>query len=125
MGFHQGSLAGIVLLGLGIVLLMTNLGYLSPEWHRWWPLVLIAAGIALIVTRAGQAPHTEGVGSTAPATDTLGPAPGSARWRVSTGGIFLIGLGLAFLLSDALGRRTLPALILIVVGITVLLRPHR
>ncbi len=44
IGSHQVSFAGIVLLGLGVVLLMTNLGYLSPEWHRWRPLVLIAAG---------------------------------------------------------------------------------
>lgn len=54
--FRRGGLVGpIVLIGLGVVFLLNNLGLL--EWSVWdvllrtWPLILIAWGIDLLIVR--------------------------------------------------------------------------
>ena len=54
--FRRGGLVGpIILIGLGVVFLLNNLGVL--EWNVWdvvfrtWPLLLIAWGIDLLVVR--------------------------------------------------------------------------
>jgi hypothetical protein len=54
--FRRGGLVGpIILIGLGIVFLLNNLGFL--EWSIWdvllrtWPLLLIAWGIDLLIVR--------------------------------------------------------------------------
>ena len=54
--FRRGGLVGpIILIGLGVVFLLNNLGIL--EWNVWevllrtWPLLLIAVGIDLLIVR--------------------------------------------------------------------------
>ena len=54
--FRRGGLVGpIILIGLGVVFLLNNLGFL--EWSVWdvllrtWPLLLIAWGIDLLIVR--------------------------------------------------------------------------
>src|SRR3989304_4335611 len=43
---------GLVLLGLGLLFLLSNFGY-SPSglWDRWWPLILIAIGLIVLLRR--------------------------------------------------------------------------
>lgn len=52
---HRKSLfAPLVLILLGTLLLLSNLGMLpplGPLLARWWPLVLIAIGVALLLRR--------------------------------------------------------------------------
>jgi uncharacterized membrane protein YhhN len=48
--------AAIVLIVVGAVLLMSNLGYirianLADLLHTWWPLILVVAGISMFITR--------------------------------------------------------------------------
>src|SRR4030067_988757 len=43
---------GLVLLGLGLIFLLSNFGYFpSGLWGRWWPLILIAVGLILLLRR--------------------------------------------------------------------------
>lgn len=53
-GPFQGSMSGaIVLIALGVLILMANLGLLSGEWFgRWWPALLIGLGVWLIWKRS-------------------------------------------------------------------------
>ena len=55
-GYRRGGLVGpVVLIGLGILLLLDNLGLLSSAiWEillRMWPVLLIAIGIDLLIAR--------------------------------------------------------------------------
>lgn len=57
---HRRSLFGpMLLIGLGLLLLLNNLGWLQVEiWElvaRFWPLLLIAAGLDLLLGRRGFA----------------------------------------------------------------------
>lgn len=118
-------LGGLLLLGLGVLFLLSNLGYFS--WGavgRWWPLLLIAIGLIILLRRS---PAEPAVGPSRPPAEPASPAPpgpSAARMRrgFPTNAVILIGLGLAFLIDEALGGRALPALILIVIGATLLLR---
>jgi uncharacterized integral membrane protein len=51
----KGNVAAIVLIVLGAFFLMTNLGLVSISLAEllktWWPLILIALGVAMIVKR--------------------------------------------------------------------------
>src|SRR3990170_4088189 len=43
---------GLVLLGLGLIFLLSNFGYFpSGLWGRWWPLILIAIGLIILLRR--------------------------------------------------------------------------
>lgn len=65
-----GKIWGILLIAVGGVIFLSNIGF--PFWHDWWhipwgialPLVLIAAGVAVLVSRKGAgstpAPAVEG-----------------------------------------------------------------
>ncbi len=40
----------LIPIAVGLVMLLTNLGVLPTEWARqWWPVLLIAIGIAALV----------------------------------------------------------------------------
>ncbi|MBK6570528.1 LiaI-LiaF-like domain-containing protein [Candidatus Aalborgicola defluviihabitans] len=51
----KGNVAAIVLIVLGAFFLLTNLGLvnvsLAALLKTWWPLILIAVGLAMIVKR--------------------------------------------------------------------------
>lgn len=55
---REGFTGAIFAIGLGTVLLLGNFGYLnSNAWHsllRFWPLIIIAAGLDLIIGRRGK-----------------------------------------------------------------------
>jgi|SRR3990170_92805 len=117
---------GLVLLGLGLIFLLSNFGYFpSGLWGRWWPLILIAIGLIILLRRPEPAaippepPFPPG--ETPPG---MPPAPPTTAHRrdFPTGAIILIGLGLAFLLEDVIGGNAFPALVLIAIGAALLLR---
>jgi Domain of unknown function (DUF5668) len=110
-----------VLIAIGILLLLWNFGYIPRGWGDWWPVVLIIIGVAAIVIRAQQtAPAALPVlpGASAPA-----PEPARRRQRLG-GGVFLIALGLAFLLSNFIGRGSVAALVLIAIGLAILVNRY-
>ncbi len=120
---------GLVLLGLGLIFLLSNFGYFpSGLWGRWWPLILIAIGLIILLRRPEPAaippepPFPPG--ETPPGMPPAPPAsPMTAHRRdFPTGAIILIGLGLAFLLEDVIGGNAFPALVLIAIGAALLLR---
>lgn len=131
----SGRLAwGVVLLVLGLVFLLSNFGYgWWFGWGRWWPLILIAIGVAMLYRR--EVPSPPSPAETPPGASPAGAPPGAPSPEVSpaataprrypTGAIILIGLGLAFLLNDLIGGRALPALVLIAIGVALLLRERR
>ena len=52
MGPRAGG--AIFLIGLGVLILLSNLGYLSiNQIMKFWPLILIAAGISMLASRMG------------------------------------------------------------------------
>ncbi len=67
---EAGKIWGIVLISVGALIFLSNIGF--PFWHDWWhlpwgialPLILVAAGIALLLSRkgagGGAAPAGEG-----------------------------------------------------------------
>ncbi|HET7526559.1 MAG TPA: DUF5668 domain-containing protein [Burkholderiaceae bacterium] len=47
-------LAAIILIVLGALFLLSNLGLLprlGPLFAQWWPLILIAVGVAMLLRR--------------------------------------------------------------------------
>ena len=50
----KGILFPIVLILLGVLFLLSKMGLLPPMgvmWQRWWPLLLIGAGLVMLVQR--------------------------------------------------------------------------
>ncbi len=118
-------LGGLLLVGLGFLFLLNNLGYFSwGTLGRWWPLVLIAIGLILVLRRPPSEPAAAPPSAPGEPAPPAPPGPSATRPRRAfpTNGVVLVGLGLAFLVDEALGGRALPALILIVIGGTLLLR---
>ncbi len=120
---------GLVLLGLGVIFLLSNFGYFpSGLWGRWWPLILIAIGLIILLRRreAAAIPPEPPFppGETSPGMPPAPPAPPTTAQRrdFPTGAIILIGLGVAFLLEDVIGGNAFPALVLIAIGAALLLR---
>ncbi len=120
---------GLALLGLGLIFLLSNFGYFpSGLWGRWWPLILIAIGLIILLRRreAAAIPSESPFppGETSPGMPPAPPAPPTTAQRrdFPTGAIILIGLGVAFLLEDVIGGNAFPALVLIAIGAALLLR---
>ncbi len=44
----NGKLVGGGLIGVGVMLTLGRMGYLSIDWHEAWPLFIIGAGVAVI-----------------------------------------------------------------------------
>jgi hypothetical protein len=52
--FRKSVFAPLVLIVLGVLFLLSNLGmlpHLGPLFARWWPLILIVAGVSLLLRR--------------------------------------------------------------------------
>jgi len=102
MAHRRDLLGGTVLLLIGVILLLRNLGYVPRELDQWWPLILIVIGLGIVVGGPGPAPAG---------------ATGERRRRAPVGGLVLIGLGIAFLVGRSLGPQNTGALILIALGL--------
>jgi hypothetical protein len=56
-GFGGMPIGAIILIALGVLLLLDNLGVLSFHWmNEFWPIVLIALGLWMAVRRMGATP---------------------------------------------------------------------
>jgi len=52
--FRKSILGPIVLIVVGILFLLSNLGMLPNIGHlftKWWPLILVAVGVSLLLRR--------------------------------------------------------------------------
>lgn len=50
----KSGIGALVLIVLGVLFLLANLGWiphLGPLVARWWPLILIAVGVSLLLRR--------------------------------------------------------------------------
>lgn len=106
MGHRRDLLGGVVLLLIGVILLLRNLGYVPRELDQWWPVILIVIGLGIVVGRQGPASAPQ-----------EGRAVGERRRRTPAGGLALIGLGIALLAGRSLGPQNTGALILIALGL--------
>jgi hypothetical protein len=77
--FRAGVPTGaVVLIGLGILFLLGNLGVLSSHWlNRSWPLVLVAMGAWILIRRSQPMPPSGGPPSNPPGNPPSSPAGGS------------------------------------------------
>lgn len=123
---------GVVLVAVGLIFLLANFGFLDWfTWGRWWPLILIAVGVAMLVRRSRESASGRPAASPPPPTPgaehatgrgTTMDQPRAQRTDFPTGAVILIGIGLAFFLDDVLGGNAFPALVLIAVGVALVLR---
>ncbi len=124
---YSGSMLwGIVFILAGVAVLLSNLGYLPPNlWEQWWPLLLIILGLFLVIRRSTGLWAQWDMPSSTPQADeptTSVTKRIRVRGRISTVGLFLIGIGIAFLLRGQLGEAVFPAFILITLGVVLLFR---
>ncbi len=52
--FRKSILAPLILIVLGVMFLLSNLGllpHLDPIFAKWWPLILVAVGVSLLLRR--------------------------------------------------------------------------
>lgn len=50
----KSRIGAIVLIVLGVLFLLSNLGWiprLGPLFAQWWPIILIAVGVTLLLNR--------------------------------------------------------------------------
>jgi TM2 domain-containing membrane protein YozV len=108
----RGPIGAIILIGLGLVFLMSTMGFVDLYWvNRYiWPSALILIGVWLIVARRMKPWHC---------------ACGQCQMRHMTGPAIMITIGALWILSEMSWRtgwdRTWPVL-LIVIGVMVLMR---
>lgn len=49
---HTGYFIGVLLVGIGIIFLLQNTGYLPGDvWGKIWPLIVITVGLAFVIDR--------------------------------------------------------------------------
>jgi lia operon protein LiaF len=52
--FRKSIFAPLVLIVLGVLFLLSNLGLLpnlGPLFAKWWPVILVAVGLSLLLRR--------------------------------------------------------------------------
>jgi len=42
---------GLILIVLGVIFLLNNLNYLNVDWNKYWPVLLIALGVWIVIQR--------------------------------------------------------------------------
>lgn len=48
---------GIILIAVGVILLLSNLGIISgwrELWRDWWPVVIIVIGLSMLIKRGRE-----------------------------------------------------------------------
>jgi hypothetical protein len=53
----KSAIGAYILIGLGIIFLLSNLGWLPPLrllMAQWWPLILIIVGILLLIRHSSR-----------------------------------------------------------------------
>lgn len=119
MVYRRGPIGPLALIVIG-ALLLRNLGHLPASLDQWWPVILILLGLwILFIKPTAVEPMPASPGSSPPPSSE---APTSERRRhASTGGLVLVALGAALLVSNLLGGRSAGALIMIAIGLALLI----
>ncbi len=78
----EGTLWGVLLIAVGVVLELDQLGYLHFRIATMWPVFVIAAGL-ILVFRAYQSPVTDGGGLQAPHLNVFSVL-GGGEYRIRT-----------------------------------------
>jgi uncharacterized membrane protein len=53
----KSAISAYILIGLGIIFLLANLGWLPPIrllMAQWWPIILIIVGVLLLIRRSSR-----------------------------------------------------------------------
>lgn len=101
---------GLILIGLGLVFLLPQLGLKGLGWHNFWPLIMILAGLTFLLGWALEADRQPGLVFVGTAVLLIGVFLGAFAWEILSWhdmslwwpGFPLIG-GLAFLAFWAAG----------------------
>jgi len=68
----KGTVSGVVLIGVGVVMILNRLGYLNVDWRSAWPLILIGFGVLVIARALAGRREVEGAGMLAdPDSDSI------------------------------------------------------
>ena len=68
----KGTVSGVVLIGVGVVMILNRLGYLNVDWRSAWPLILIGFGVLVIARAMAGRREVEGAGMLAdPDSDSI------------------------------------------------------
>lgn len=118
---HRRDLIGpFVLIVIGVVLLLRNLGYIPASLDQWWPVILILIGLWILFARSASSEVALPQGPSPHAPSATPASPAEGHRHLPTGGFILIGLGLALLAGNLLGGRATGALIMIALGLAIL-----
>ena len=81
----SGRITGGILIGVGVLFLADNLGFLNLTWENFWPLVLIGAGLVMLWSRLAPPSGTANLPPGAPeSTLNLYAIFGGADRKVTT-----------------------------------------
>jgi hypothetical protein len=81
----SGRITGGILIGVGVLFLADNLGFLNLTWENFWPLVLIGAGLVMLWSRLAPQSGTPNIPPGAPeSTLNLYAIFGGADRKVTT-----------------------------------------
>jgi len=117
MAYRRSLIGPLALLIIGVLLLMRNLGYLPSTLDQWWPAILILIGLWILLARSAS-----GETATGPVAPPSNQAQTAERHHhAPTGGLILVGLGLALLAGNLFGGRITGALIVVAVGLALLI----
>lgn len=120
MVYRRGPIGPLALIVIGALLLLRNLGQLPASLDRWWPVILILVGLwILFIKSTAVEPMPAPPGSSPPPSSEA--ATSERRRHASTGGLVLVALGAALLVSNLLGGRSAGALIMIAIGLALLI----
>ncbi len=53
----RSSFGALVLIVVGVLFLLSNLGWVPQVWpllRKWWPITLIIAGVIMLLERRGK-----------------------------------------------------------------------
>jgi hypothetical protein len=116
---------GIALITAGVIFLCINFGIIPWRIARWWPILIIALGFALLVRHYWLLLRERGPVSRMPASSPGAPGPVDRHrsWKPPALPVVVCGVGVYELLKN-LGYLTLGvsiAVILIVCGLALVL----
>ena len=121
MPYRRDLMGPLVLIVIGVILLFRTLGYIPTSLDQWWPAILILIGLAILFRRSSPG-ETRAPGEPPPVAPPASPvAPMEGRHHAPTGGLILISLGLALLVSNLFGGRGTGPLIMIALGLALLI----
>jgi len=123
-----GLVWGLVLLAIGFLFLLNNLGYVDYDlWDlifTFWPLILIVIGVIILLEYVIERRFREEPQPTVSPEKTsqeVGKVEAAKR-TLPVGGLILVGLGIAFLIGQLVEADVVSPLILLAIGGAILVK---